>query len=136
MMPMESLQVAGVIAFIYGILWASATLKDARRTLSGEYLEPLRRIERITVANSLGPVLPLIAGLGIVSFSQHYALGVGVAAILLTVTLFVLKGVVHAKRMRGAGVPRAYRVSYRKAHAIRAMSLALVAAALVQPLVG
>jgi len=131
---MESLQVGGVIAFIYGILWASATLKDAKRAVAAEHVEKLRRIERLTVLNGLGPLLPLFAALGIVSVWRHYAFGIGIAAIFLTVTLVALKGFVHAKRMRGAGVPREYRRSYRKAHVIRAVSLAIVAASLV-PLV-
>lgn len=131
---MESLQVGGVIAFIYGILWASATLKDAKRAVAEEHFEKLRRIERLTVLNSLGPLLPLFAALGIASLWQHDAVGIGVAAIFLTVTLVALKGVLHAKHMRGAGVPRDYRVSYRKAHVIRAVSLAIVASSLI-PLV-
>jgi len=131
---MESMQVGGVIAFIYGILWASSTLKEAKRAVAAEHFEKLRRIERLTVLNGLGPLLPLFAALGIVSVWQHYAFGIGVAAIFLTVTLVALKGVLHAKHMRGAGVPLDYRVSYRKAHVIRAVSLAIVAASLV-PLV-
>lgn len=132
---MEGLQVVGVIAFIYGILWASSMQKDAKRALTGEYVERLRNIERVTVLNSAGPLLPLLFGLGLVSYGQT-SLGVGIVAILLTVTLLALKGVLHAKRMRGVGVPREYRVSYRKAHAIRAASLALCAATLVHPLLG
>lgn len=131
---MEGLQVAGITLFIYGILWASSTVQDAKRSLAGEHLEPLRRIERLSVLNGLGPVLPLIASLGAVSFWKHHGVGIAIAAILLTVTLLFVRGLVHAKRMRGAGVPRAYRVSYRKAHAIRAASLALCAATLLQPL--
>jgi hypothetical protein len=131
---MEGLQVFGIILCIYGVLWASSTLDEAKRALDRAHLEGLRRIERITVVNSLGPVLPLIAGLGVVSLWKQDALGIAVTAILLTVTLLFARGLLHAKRMRGAGVPRAYRVSYRKAHAIRAISLAFCAATLVQPL--
>jgi hypothetical protein len=132
---MEGLQVAGVIAFIYGVLWASSTLRDARSALPSEHLEPVRRIERNTVANSLGPVLPLILGLGAVSLWQHHAVGVAVAAILLTVSLVAMRGVAHAKRMLGLGIPRDYASSYRRAHVIRATSLAIVAATLVKPLI-
>jgi hypothetical protein len=131
---METLQVGGVILFIYGVLWASATLRDAKRTLGGEYLQPLRRIERMTVTNALGPLLPVAGGLAIVSVTQNHALAVGVAAILATVTLLALRGVLHARRMRGAGVPDSYAASYTKAHAIRAASLAIVAGTLIQPL--
>lgn len=131
---MEGLQVAGVIAFIYGVLWASATLRDAKRDLAGECLERLRAIERFTVLNGLGPLVPIVLGLGVVSFWQHHALGVGMGAIVLTILLLAMRGLVHARRMRGLGVPRAYRRSYRKAHAIRAASLAIAAATLVQPL--
>ena len=131
---METLQVAGVIAFIYGILWASATLKDAKAALGAEHGEPVRRIERATILNSLGPLLPLMAGIAVVSLWQHYMLGIAVAAIFFTVVLLALRGVVHAERMRGAGIPASYQASYRKAHAIRAVSLALCAAALFHPL--
>ena len=131
---METLQVAGVIACIYGILWASATLKEAKAALAGEHAEPLRRIEGATVLNSLGPLLPLMAGLAVVSLWQHDTLGIAIGAIFFTVVLTALRGVLHAERMRGAGVPAAYQASYRKAHAIRAVSLALCAATLVQPL--
>ena len=133
---MEGLQFAGVFAFIYGVLWASSMLREAKRAVAAEYLEPLRRIERFTVMNGLGPLLPVVAGLGVVSFWQHHAIGVGVAAIALTAILLALRGAIHARRMRGAGVPRAYRRSYRTAHAIRAVGLALCAATLVQPLLG
>ena len=101
--------------------------------LPEEHQGLVRGIERVTVVNTFGPLLPLIAGLGVVSYLQHYAVGAAVAAILLTVTLLFVRGLVHAKRMRGAGVPRPYRASYRKAHAIRAVSLALCAATLVLP---
>jgi len=131
---METLQVAGVIACIYGILWARATLTEGKAALAAEHAEPLRRIERPTVVNSLGPVLPLMGGLALVSVGQHNALGIAVAAIFFTVVLLALRGIVHAERMRGVGVPEAYQASYRKAHAIRAASLALCAATLVQPL--
>ena len=131
---MEGLQLAGVIAFIYGVLWAHSTLKEARASLDAELHGLVRDIERNTVINSLGPVLPLIVGLGVVSFWQQQALGIALAAILLTVLLLFVRGLVHAKHMRGLGVPRAYRASYRKAHAIRAVSLALCAAAFLQPL--
>jgi len=131
---METLQVAGVIAFIYGILWASATVKDAKASLAAEHAELLRRIERATVLNSLGPLMPLVAGIALVSFWQHGALGIAVAAIFFTVVLLALRGIVHAERMRGVGVPSSYQASYRKAHAIRAVSLALCSAALFHPL--
>jgi hypothetical protein len=132
---METLQVAGVIAFIYGILWASSIVRDGKAALGSEYVEPLNRIERATVLNSLGPLLPLFAGLGIVSLWQSYALGVAVAAILFTVALLALRGVLHARRMQDSGVPPAYWTSYRRAHAIRAASLALCAATLLHPLI-
>jgi hypothetical protein len=131
---MESLQVAGVVAFIYGILWASATLRDAKAAVGVEYAESLRGIERATVLNSLGPLLPVLAALGLVGTGLSQALGVAVAAILVTVFLLALRGVLLAERMRGAGVPAAYQASYRKAHAIRAASLALCAATLLHPL--
>jgi hypothetical protein len=131
---MEGLQLLGVIAFIYGILWATSLLKEARAGLPSEHQSLVRHIERGTVVNILGPLLPLVAGLGIVSLWMHEALGVAVAAILLTVLLLVARGLVHSTQMRRAGVPRAYRVSYRRAHAIRAASLAICAAAFVQPL--
>ena len=133
---MEGLQFAGVFAFIYGILWASATVRDAKAALAPEYRESLQPIERVTVLNSLGPLLPLMAGLAIVASQQQSGIAVAVAAILLTVMLLALKGVLQAKRMRGVGVPTDYQASYRKAHAIRAVSLAVVAGTLVQPLVG
>jgi hypothetical protein len=132
---METLQVAGTIAFIYGALWASSTLKDARRALENRYLEPLRGIERLSILNALGPVLPLIVALGIVSFWQHFATGIAAAAILLTVTLSVMRGEAHGRKMRGAGVPEAYVASYRRAHVIRAVALAFCAATLLKPLV-
>ena len=128
---MESIQVFAVILFIFGILTASAMLRDAKRSLAGEHLDEARRIERMTVLNALGPLLPLVAALGIVSVTQHDAVGIGVAATLLTTTLLALRGVVHARRMRGAGLPEAYSASYRNAHAIRATSLAICALALI-----
>ena len=131
---MEGLQFAGVFAFIYGILWASATVRDAKAALAPEYRDSLQHIERVTILNSLGPLLPLVAGLGLVASQQLSGLGVAVAAILFTVMLLALKGELHAKRMRGVGVPPGYQASYRKAHVIRAVSLAVVAGTLVQPL--
>jgi hypothetical protein len=128
---MESLQVASVILFIFGILTASSMLRDGKGALAGEHLAEAQRIERMTVLNALGPLLPLIAALGIVSLWQHHAVGIGVAATLLTTALLALRGVVHARRMRGAGVPETYSASYRNAHAIRATSLALCALALI-----
>jgi|SRR5688572_2341032 len=128
---MESLQVAGVILFIFGILTASSMLRDGKRALAGEHLAQAQRIERMTILNALGPLLPLIGALGLVSLSQHHAVGIGVAATLLTTALLALRGVVHARRMRGAGLPETYFASYRNAHAIRATSLALCALALI-----
>jgi hypothetical protein len=61
-------------------------------------------------------------------------MGIGVAAIVTTVALLALRGVLHARRMEDSGVPPAYWTSYRKAHAIRAVSLALCAATLLHPL--
>jgi len=133
MAGMEGLQILGIIAFIYGILWASSTLQDARQALAAEHLAPLRRIERFSVANNFGPVLPLIAGLGVVSIRQQHAVGIAVAATLLTVMLLFLRGIMHAQRMRGAGVPETYLASYRKAHAIRAGGLAICASTLLYP---
>ena len=128
---MESLQVAAVILFIFGILTASSMLREGRRSLAEDHLAQAQRIERMTIVNALGPVVPLIAALGILSVTQRYALGIGIAATLLTTALVALRGVVHARRMRGAGLPEAYFSSYRNAHAIRATSLALCAAALI-----
>ena len=128
---METLQVAGVVLFIFGILTAAAMLKDGKRALAAEHLERARRIERITVLNALGPVLPLIGALGVVSLSQSYALGIGVAATLLTTALLAIRGVVHARLMRASGLPESYFASYRRAHAIRAASLAICALALI-----
>ena len=128
---MEGLQVAGVVLFIFGILTASSIVQDARRALAREQLATLRNIERMTVLNALGPVLPLIAALGLISLTQRYAVGIVVAATLLTTVLVAVRGVVHARHMRGAGLPDSYSSSYRKAHAIRATSLALCALALI-----
>jgi hypothetical protein len=128
---METLQVAGVVLFIFGILTASSMLRDGKRALAGEHLAAARRIERTTALNTLGPVLPLVAALGLVSVTQQDAVGIGVAATLLSTSLLALRGVVHARRLRGAGVPEAYSSSYRNAHAIRATSLALCALALI-----
>ena len=128
---MEGLQFAGVVLFIFGVLTASSMLRDGKRALAREHLAQTQRIERMTVVNALGPLLPLIAALGFVSLWQHHAVGIGVAATLLTTALLALRGVVHARRMRGAGVPEAYSASYRNAHAIRATSLALCALALI-----
>jgi len=128
---MESLQVASVILFIFGILTASSMVRDGRRTLAQQHLAEAQRIERITVLNALGPLLPLIAALGLISLQQRHAVGIGVAATLLTTALLALRGVVHARRMRGAGVPEAYSASYRNAQAIRATSLAICALALI-----
>jgi len=128
---MESLQVFAVMLFIFGILTASSMLREGRRSLAEDHLARAQRIERMTVVNALGPVVPLIAALGILSVTQRYALGIGIAATLLTTALVALRGVVHARRMRGAGLPEAYFSSYRNAHAIRATSLALCAAALI-----
>ena len=128
---MEGLQFAGVVLFIFGILTASSMLRDGKRALAREHLAQTQRIERMTVVNALGPLLPLIAALGFVSLWQHHAVGIGLAATLLTTALLALRGVVHARRMRGAGVPEAYSASYRNAHAIRATSLALCALALI-----
>jgi len=128
---MESLQVFAVMLFIFGILTASSMLREGRRSLAEDHLAQAQRIERMTVVNALGPVVPLIAALGILSVTQRYALGIGIAATLLTTALVALRGVVHARRMRGAGLPEAYFSSYRNAHAIRATSLALCAAALI-----
>ena len=128
---METLQVAAVILFIFGILTASSMLRDGRRALAHEHLAQAQRIERMTVLNALGPLLPLVAALGLVSVTQHNAVGIGVAATLLTTTLLALRGVLHARRMRGAGLPEAYSASYRNAHAIRATSLAVCALALI-----
>jgi hypothetical protein len=61
---MEGLQVAGVVLFIFGILTASSMLQDGKRALAAEDLATVRRIERMTVLNALGPMLPLIAALG------------------------------------------------------------------------
>jgi hypothetical protein len=133
---MEGLQFIGVFAFIYGVLWASSMLRHARSAIAAEYHETLRRIERFTVMNGLGPLIPVVVGLGVVSFWGQHALVVAVAAITLTALLLALRGAVHARRMRGVGVPRAYRRSYRAAHAIRAVGLALCAATLVHPLLG
>ena len=128
---MESLQVAGVILFIFGILSASSIVQDARRALAEEHLATLRNIERMTVLNALGPMLPLIAALGLISVTQQHGVGIVVAATLLTTVLVAFRGVVHARHMRGAGLPESYSSSYRKAHAIRATSLALCALALI-----
>ena len=128
---MEGPQVLGIILFIYGVLTASSMLDDAKRSLAVEHLARLRGIERLTLVNSLGPVLPLLAGLGVVSVWQQQALGIAIAAILLTVVLLFARGLVHAQRMRKLGVPRPYRVSYRKAHAIRAVALAICASTLL-----
>jgi len=128
---MESLQVLGVILFIFGILTASSMLREGKRALAESHLAQAQRIERMTIVNALGPVLPLIAALGILSVTQRYALGIGIAATLLTTALVALRGVVHARRMRGAGLPEAYFSSYRNAHAIRATSLAICALALI-----
>jgi hypothetical protein len=128
---MEGLQVASVILFIFGILTASSMLREGKRALAGEHLAEAQRIERMTVLNALGPLLPLIAALGIVSLWQHHTVGIGVAATLLTTALLALRGLLHARRMRGAGVPEAYSASYRNAHAIRATCLALCALALI-----
>jgi hypothetical protein len=128
---MEGLQVAAVILFIFGVLTASSMVRDGRRALARQHLAEAQRIERMTILNALGPLLPLIGALGLVSLRQHHAVGIGVAATLLTTALLVLRGVLHARRMRGAGVPDAYSASYRNAHAIRATSLALCALALI-----
>ena len=128
---MESLQVLAVILFIFGILTASSMLREGKRALAEDHLARAQRIERMTIVNVLGPVLPLVAALGILSVTQRYALGIGIAATLLTTALLALRGVVHARRMRGAGLPEAYFSSYRNAHAIRATSLGLCAAALI-----
>lgn len=128
---MEGLQVAGIVVFIFGILTASSMLQDARRALAEEHLATVRTIERMTVLNALGPLLPLIAALGLVSLTRQYAVGIGIAATLLTAALLAIRGVVHARRMRGAGLPETYFASYRRAHAIRATSVALAALALI-----
>ena len=128
---MEGLQFLGIFACLYGILWAKSVTRDAKSSLATQDLERIRPIERPTILNSVGPLVPLVAGLGIVTSWPGTGLGIVVAAILLTVGSLALKGVVHAKRMRGAGVPEAYGASYLKAHAIRAVSLALVAATLI-----
>src|SRR5687767_5695794 len=130
---MEGPQILGIILFIYGVLSASSMLEEAKRSLASEHIARLRGIERVTIVNSLGPVLPLLAGLGVVSVWHWQATGIAVAAILLTVTLLFVRGLVHAQRMRKAGVPRPYRVSYRKAHAIRAVGLAICASTLAYP---
>jgi hypothetical protein len=128
---MESLQVAAVIVFIFATLTASSMLQDGKRALAAQDLATLRRIERMTVLNALGPVLPLIAALGLISVTQRYGVGIVVAATLLTTVLVAVRGVVHARHMRGAGLPESYSSSYRKAHAIRVTSLALCALALI-----
>ena len=128
---METLQVAGVILFIFGILTASSMLREGKHGLPEEHLAEAQRIERMTIVNALGPLLPLIAALGFVSAWQNHAAGIGVSATLLTTTMLALRGVVHARRMRGAGVPEAYSLSYRNAHAIRATALAICALALI-----
>ena len=128
---MEGLQILGLVAFIYGVLWASSMLQEAKRSLDAELHGRLRAIERLTIGNSLGPVLPLVTGIGVVSLWQQHALGIASAAILLTVVLLFARGLVHAQRMRRLGVPRPYRVSYRKAHAIRAVALAICASTLL-----
>ena len=128
---MEGPQVAAVVLFIFGILTASSMLQDGKRALAAEHLATLRHIERMTILNALGPVLPLIAALGLISVTQRYAVGIVVAATLLTTVLVALRGVMHARHMRGAGLPESYSSSYRKAHAIRATSLALCALALI-----
>ena len=128
---MEGLQVFAVIVFIFGTLTASSMLQDGKRALAAEDLATLRRIERMTVLNALGPVLPLIAALGLISVTQRYGVGIVVAATLLTTVLVAVRGVVHARHMRGARLPESYSSSYWKAHAIRATSLALCALALI-----
>ena len=128
---MEGLQFAGVVLFIFGVLTASSMLREGRRSLAADHLAAALDIERMTVANALGPVLPLIAALGIVSVTQHFAVGIVAAATLLTTALVALRGVLHARRLRGAGLPESYSASYRNAHAIRATSLALCALALI-----
>jgi len=128
---MEGPQVLGVILFIFGILTASAMLKDGKRALAAEQLARARDIERMTILNALGPVLPLIGALGIVSLTQRHALGIVVAATLLTTTLLAIRGIAHARLMRASGLPEDYFSSYRKAHAIRAASLAVCALALI-----
>ena len=130
---MERLQFLGIVLFIYGVLSASAITRAARMALTGEHLEPLRHIERLTVTNYLGPALPLVAGLAIVSFSSRYAVAVMIAATLCTVALLVARGLTHARRMSAAGVPPSYLASYRKAYAIRMASLAVCAVALMYP---
>ena len=131
---MEGLQFLGVFAFIYGILWATAVTREARRTLGDEHIAQVRPIERPTILNSAGPLVPLVAGLGMATSWPGSGVGIAVAAIFASVGLLGLRGVLHARRMRVSGVPPSYWTSYRKAHAIRAVSLALCAATLLHPL--
>jgi len=131
---MEGFQFLGVFAFIYGILWATSVTRDAKRALDAEHLARVRPIERPTVLNSAGPLVPLIAGLGVATWWPATGMGIGVAAIVTTVALLALRGVLHARRMEDSGIPPAYWTTYRKAHAIRAASLALCAATLLHPL--
>ena len=49
---METLQVAGVILFIFGILTASSMLREGKRGLPEEHLAEAQRIERMTIVNA------------------------------------------------------------------------------------